>query len=273
MGSFSSITLGDVADGAARYRPVAVAIAAVLLVLQLLPDDSAVRRPLAGGAAQVSGAARPAASTADAPAAPALDSTIDDVAPSFGPTVGPFASASDDSTGSGSDGAFTDSDSDFSTSDDFGTSTAPPAPLRIVAKAWATQTAGTPVASAGVPAGSLPVGKRLGQDDKRSFVRLSGEDDVLVLAEDSAGSRTTTGAVGVQACQITDVAWRDGEAMTFDQAPKYDARSCVAGTRADSGIWTFDLSGIPTRADQRGFALLPAAGSSVDFQVAMRAAP
>jgi hypothetical protein len=165
------------------------------------------------------------------------------------------------------------SDSGFDNTGELGPSTTAPAPLRIVAKAWATQAAGTPLATAGVPSGSLPVGKRLGQDDKRSFVRLAGEDDVLVLAEDSAGSRTTTGALGVQACQITDVAWRDGEAMTFDQAPKYDARSCVAGTRADNGIWTFDLSGIPSRADQRGFALVPGAGSSVDFQVALRAAP
>lgn len=146
-------------------------------------------------------------------------------------------------------------------------------PLRITSSAWASKTAGTPLASNGVPAGSLPVGKRVSQHDKRSFIRLSGSSATLVLAphQDAAGQRTPQ-AGSILACQITDPNWKAGtEPMAFDAAPAYDATKCTLGQRGEDGAWTFDLKAFPLRTDSRGFALVPGPDAPLDFQVAFKA--
>jgi hypothetical protein len=145
----------------------------------------------------------------------------------------------------------------------------------ILASAWATSTAGVPSAASGVPDGTLPVGKRVGQDDKRSFVRLVGTATVLALAEEATGSRTppttATGPLAVQACQVT-ADWEPAQGETFAQAPAYDSSRCVKGVRSDDGSWRFDLGTFATRTDRRGFALVPTSDAAVDFQFAFKAA-
>jgi hypothetical protein len=144
-------------------------------------------------------------------------------------------------------------------------------PLTIGSRAWASREAGTPVATTGVPDGTLPVGNRVGQIDKASFVRLTGTATVLSLVEDPNGSRAVAGNGGVQVCRITTSDWSAGDAISFDQAPAYDTNSCKAGQRSDDGTWTFDLSGFADRAGPAGFALVPTADAPVDFQVAFKA--
>ena len=146
-------------------------------------------------------------------------------------------------------------------------------PLRIVGSAWASQTAGTPLGAQGVPSGSLPVGTRLAQHDKRSYVRLSGSAPSLVLTphEDAEGQRAPeTGTI--LACQIIDPSWKEGsEPMTFDAAPAFESEKCAPGVRNEDGAWTFDLKSFPLRTDARGFALIPGPDAPLDFQVAFKA--
>ncbi len=112
----------------------------------------------------------------------------------------------------------------------------------------------------------LPVGKRIGQTDKYSFVRLNGDAPVLILTEVADGARTTAGVVGVSACQITDDTWAEQDNVPSDRAPKFDSTKCAVGTRAADGSWSFDLTPFPTPTDRRGFALVPT-GASIDYQV------
>jgi len=88
----------------------------------------------------------------------------------------------------------------------------------------------------------------------------------LFPVADEAGHRTPEDAV-ISACQITDSGWEEGEAMSFDDAPPYDADDCVDGVRNEDGSWTFSLVVYPQRADDRGFALVPGADAPLDFQV------
>jgi hypothetical protein len=268
MGSFSDLTLGDLSRALTRYRPVAISVAVILLALFVLPKPKVIPADLAGDTAT----GIPAAQTA---AAPTTDVTAQDLAPgattldSFSPPT-TFSPTFDDST-AGSDTFFTSPTTAFPESDfTFAPTTGSDQPLRVVAKAWATRTAGTPLATNGVPAGTLPVGTRAGQDDKLSFVRLSGDEDVLRLTEDATGARTIVGAATVQACLIKDAGWPEGEAIAIADAPQPDAGSCVEGTRSTEGIWSFDVAAIAKPTDERGFALRPGAGAGADFQVAFK---
>ncbi len=139
-----------------------------------------------------------------------------------------------------------------------------------MAKAWASRTAGTPLASDGVPKGTLPVGTRAGQDDKLSYIRLSGDETVLRLAEETTGRATVQGPAAVKACRITVAGWKEGEAIAIADAPPSDPNACVEGAKSPEGLWTFDLSSFPDRTDARGFALRPGKGAGVDFQVAFK---
>jgi hypothetical protein len=119
-----------------------------------------------------------------------------------------------------------------------------------------------------VTKGSLPVGTRAGQDDKLSFVRLSGDETVLRLHEVAPPGRASVqGPAAVAACQITAAGWSEGEAVAIADAPAYDATKCIEGVRKPEGFWEFDLSSFPSRSDERGFALRPGKGAGVDFQV------
>ena len=142
------------------------------------------------------------------------------------------------------------------------------APLLVAHKAWASREAGTPVSATGVPDGSLPVGNRLAQVDKASFVGLDGNGSTLVLRANPDGDRSLAGPAAVQACAITSPQWADGDAISFDQAPTYDTQGCVVAKQADDGSWRFDLGGLMARAGSNGFALVPAPQAPADFQVA-----
>ena len=117
-----------------------------------------------------------------------------------------------------------------------------------------------------MPANALPVGKRIGQVDKYSFVRLDGDQKVLRLQIVTDGGRTTTGAVAVSICQITDAGWEAADNVPSDRAPKYDTSTCVPGDPGDGTEWSFNLLTFSSPTDARGFALVPT-GDSIDYQV------
>jgi hypothetical protein len=111
------------------------------------------------------------------------------------------------------------------------------------------------------------VGKRIGQVDKYSFVRLEGDDQVLKLRVNAEGTRTTTGVVGISICQITDADWQAADNVPSDRAPKYDTTTCVPGDPGDGTAWSFNLVSFSSSSDPRGFALVPT-GDSIDYQMA-----
>lgn len=292
MGSWSDLTLGDVIAALRRYQPVVVAVAAILIALLLLPEPD---RPPglastgrgAGGEIVTPTTAPARSGVAGAGDAGAGFGTGGDVAgsPSFPPVTSSFdAGSSGRSAGSGSGSAAPDSpssdgssafpsgnvDGTSGSSDASSTATTARAvtPLRVVSKTWTSRAAGTPLAKDGVPEGTLPVGVRV-EDDKQSFVRLAGEAEVLTLTEHPDGGRRNQGTVAVQACQITEEGWTDGEAIPIPDGPEYDSGKCVDGTRTDNGVWSFDLSSFASPTDRRGFALVPG-GDGLDFQVAFK---
>jgi hypothetical protein len=258
--ALADVSLGDIGRAVRRYQPVALTVLAVLVVVVL---SDPIPRP--AGDEDIPGpraaAATGAASDTDPSAEPPLLGALPDPGP--GQVLPPPGFVAD-----------LPADAIFVPPPVADSAPAPggETPLRVVAKAWASQAGGTPVATVGVPAGTLPVGTRLGQADKASYVRLSGTGTVLALTEDPQGARTSQGAPAVQACQITDAAWQEAEAMSFSDAPPHDAATCAAGTRSADGQWSFDLSRFPFRTDTRGFALVPAADAPLDFQVAFRTA-
>jgi hypothetical protein len=115
-----------------------------------------------------------------------------------------------------------------------------------------------------VPDGTLPVGVRV-QDDKVSFVRLSGDELVLHLVE-AAGGRANQGTVSVQACPITTADWKDGEAIALGDI-QYDTSKCAQGVRGANGVWDFDLGAFAQRSGGNGFALAPGEDAGLDYQV------
>ena len=288
MGRLADVTLGDLARALARYRPVIVAVAVMVVVLQLLPD----RTPRVASAAR---ARAQAASTAGGPqvAGDGGDGSGDVAFDDGGAFADDEMAFGDDDGGDGEfdddpgleddefaddDSSFddVDDDSSFEDGEDFGGGGGDGGsleddvfvPLFVMEYGWATATAGTPIASSDVPEGSMPVGKRIGQNDKISFLRLIGTATLLELHEASEGQRTPpVGEIGVQLCQSTEAEWSGGDAQTFDAAPSWDGDQCVDGVRSGDGTWTFDLSGFESAEDRRGFVLVPAADAAVDFQV------
>ena len=286
MGSLADVRLGDIARALGRYRPVVITVGLILFVVALLP---APRRAALSALPSVPPPAQAAAGEAPAADAGAAESTSVDAGASSASgsdvTSSPSSSSSssdssfsssdasssdsfDSSDASGSSSEFRSPSSDFSSTESTAT-TAAPRPLTIAGAGWSSATASTPVGATGVPAGSLPIGKRIGQVDKFSFVRLQGEAAVLVLPEVTEGARTTTGNVGISACQITAAGWPEQENVPSDRAPKYDPASCVAGSRGADGSWSFNLLTFTTRNDARGFALVPT-GDSIDYQVNLK---
>lgn len=279
MESMRDLRLGEILDVLHRYKPVAVSVVVVLAALLVLPKPDFV-------ATSATGPNRIETPTLDGQG----ESTSVDAAPvevfsgegfgadAFGASTPSFvAGPSSDSSGFSGSGSASGSGSGSSFSGptpgadgaSTTTTTAAPTPLRVRSSTWASRSAGTPLAATGVPEATLPVGTR-GSDDKLSFVRLSGTATILGLAEHPDGNRTNAGPVAVRACQIKPSDWKAGAAVAFADAPAYDPADCVAGARSQSGVWLFDLSAYDSRADNRGFALVPGAGAGVDFQVAFR---
>lgn len=287
MDRLSAVTLGDITAGLRRYWPVALTVAVIVLMAAVLPGE----RP--GDLDELSNASAPApvkvvsGSGADAAAtdAAAVDPSLGgggvssaasfDTGSSFalGPSANFGGSSNSATTFRGNEDAAAPDAAIVSSPDSgsgFGSgsgSSSSSSPLRITASLYATNGAGTPLATQDVPEGSLPVGKRLGQEDKRSYVRLAGTQTELRLSESGTGRSTGNSVVAVQACRVTAAGWSEGRGVALSAAPAFDANACVKGQRATDGVWSFDLSPYPDRTDAKGFALVVAPDSGVDFQV------
>ncbi|HUF33586.1 MAG TPA: hypothetical protein VMN58_10315 [Acidimicrobiales bacterium] len=282
MGHIADLSLADVLRGAGRYRPVVLTVAAIAVTALVLG-------PISGGGDEVTtdllasppttqpGAGSDgdtdrdetddgAGPTAPTPPSPALGSAFTR-SPAFSPTPNrspspaPTPAPSDPQPGDGGLGPAPVYDSGDEDDD----------PLVVTTTLWTSRQAGTPLASAGVPEGALPVGNRLGQHDKLTYLRFDGTG-ALTLAEDPEGTRepSPAGEIDLLACQVTDPGWEEGEAASFDDAPAHDDAACTPGARADDGTWTFMLSGMDGAA---GVVVMPGEGAPVDFQVALVPAP
>lgn len=282
---------GSLAAVLDRYRPAALAVAAIIAVVTVLPgaDDPTSSSASAVAALPFEEVAAPELEAVPAPGAAAEPPTL--VAePVSAPE--PVAEAAPLDTGFSDVPAAPPAEepppaeeepapAPVEEEDDSEQAAPPPAaapapagpvsaePLALTTTGYASRTAGTPLAANGVPEGSLPVGLRVGVLDKASYVRLSGTAVELVLNEVAEGTRGDAASATLQACQITVEDWKGEEAQSFDDAPAHDEAKCAPGTRDAQGAWTFDLSAFPTRADDRGFALLPGEGGATDFQVAL----
>ena len=295
MGGLGDITFAEIARALGRYRPVALTVLAVVVLLAILPNHN--RAPAAEGASTVRSGASSGTSGALRTAAPAAGTEVAGAGVDSAAVSGSDAASSASATsGSGTLGASTgssyaggttggasttptstytysppssgsvDTGDDSSSSAPGGAST----PLSITTATWATGTgAGTPLATAGVPDGTLPVGRRLGSDDKRSFVHLTGTASVLTLKVDAGGARAAVnGDAKILVCQVRAGGWKENPGSSFADEPSYDDTGCHAGTpSADGTSWTFDLSSFRSPADDRGLALVPDPMAATDFQV------
>ena len=156
--------------------------------------------------------------------------------------------------------------------------TSPSAPaavstIVIVSGGYASATAGNPLATAGVPEGSLAVALRGGDPEKVAFVRLAGEGDFLDLTVDETpGANVLDALAGLLLCPVLDDGWSVGAGDTsLADAPRYDCGDPVVGVRSESGLrWTFDLTDLADPTSSRGLAIVPdAAAASPVFQVAL----
>lgn len=284
MGQVADLRLGDVARVIGRYRPALASVAVIAVVAVALPGGAGAgpgTEPFDPGfAADATVSAPPAAAVS--PVVPTPVGGLTAAAPLFevpAPTSSFVSQPSGAFGGAGGTAAFftpsptptpTTGNGDGGFAFEPQEPVAPPSPLRVIDSLWATLAAGTPLGTAGVPEGGLPVGTRLGETDKASYVRLEGTETTLSLAEAVEGQRQAAGAV-VQACAVTDPAWEGGEGASFDDAPAVDESACALGVRDDEGGWTFDLGALGDPAAITGFALLPGPEAPVDFQVSFSA--
>lgn len=242
----------EAAKSGLRYQPVAWTAIAIVAIAGFFPgrQDSG---PIRGDLAQAPGLVAPATTTTvpEAPAGPAVFAAPDfeftfappiPVPAPFVPTITPSPSVSQEPV------------------------VAPVIPLSVRGFGWAGSLSGTGLGTTTVPDGTMPVGSRLGELDKASFVRLSGTTTSLVLTEDTSGAREALGAGLVRACAIVESDWAEVPDQSFEDAPEIDTDQCVTGIE-DDNTWTFDLSRFANRTSQAGFALLPAAGAPPDFQI------
>lgn len=263
-----------------RYRPVALATAAILAIVTVLPGAE-VRAGARAGSAPVLPFEEAASGPTDL-AVPERDATVaaDEPEAFTSPQAAPVPSPGRASTGAraaSGPSRSTVSPSPSPTPPTSSPTVAGPSddgssderPLTPTVTGWATTAAGTPLGGLGVPEGSLPVGTRLSQTDKASFLRLAGDESELVLTEVADGSRG--GEAAVQACVITESGWQGGGGQSFADAPAWDTEACVPGTRREDGEWTFALGTLGDPDDPRGYALVPGADAPPDFQVALSA--
>lgn len=270
--SLSDISLGQILRGLSRYKPVGVVVLGILVVAVLAPapggPDGGSTVAQGGGAQggfQPQGPgpseATPAPTPSGTPSIPAPPGGGSEGTSTPEPTPAPTEPPSDPDPGpTFGDDLGDDSDGDEGSDE----------PLRVTGWGWASQGSGTPLASADVPDGTLPVGKRADQIDKASFVRLEGSGFELELAEDPDGSRGVEDPV-VQACEITEPGWAEEQEMSFEEAPEWDPDACASGTPNDDGTWTFALAAFAPASEGPGFALVPGPEAPVDFQVTFEA--
>lgn len=144
--------------------------------------------------------------------------------------------------------------------------TPPKKPISIVASGYSSSTGGTPLEQ-DPGSGGLPVGAAGGSDTKRSFVRLAGDETTLRLKEAASGNVAPDRAA-IKACPISTSSWTPGRGQALSAGPAYD-NGCVAGTRATSGVWTFDLARFAPLGAGNGFALTTASATGLTFQVVL----
>lgn len=276
------VSLADIGRTMYRYRPVVAAGAAIVVLGLALPGPARVgldRSQFAtAGAASNRTSINPAITLGDQDEGVVEFLPAEDSSSMFTPFVPPSPSFSAPSTfdsgssaptggaGSSSSGSST-TPTTISDSTTFDSSpTSAPKPVEITTSLWASRSAGTPLASHGVPEKALPVGKALGQEDKVTFLRLSGSPERIELKEHADGQRSSATAA-IQVCLVKTPGWKSGEAVAFADAPERDCSVSVLGVRAESRSWSFDLRPFEGRSGD-GFSFAPAPGSPVDFQVA-----
>ena len=280
MDRWSDVTIGDITRALARYRPVVVSVALILAIVAFAPGARYTRPE------PISQSFTPAPGPAGRATAPTTTTVVPPAPGVSVPATGGFETTAP-SFDSFSGGTSFDSGSTFtgdesSAAPDTSFEPTPPglvgadpgdgSSLAIVGSAWATLSAGTPIGSQGVPAGSLPVGKRFDQDDKRSYIRLAGQGTVLTLVEEPSGNRAPvgTGVATVKVCKATDE-WQEGEGKPIDEIA-FDGEACTDAIRESDGTWVIDM-GVFSPADRSsssGFALVPGDDAAIDFQVTFK---
>jgi hypothetical protein len=151
----------------------------------------------------------------------------------------------------------------------------PSGPLRVTGGGYAAADAGTPLATAGIPAGSAAVGSRAGQVDKVTYVRLSGTPGVLQLKVDASGANVLDQNAVLAACPVTQANWQVGQGeVTPTAGPPYSCGVSSPGVRSSDGTsWTFELSSFDL---SNGVAIVPVTSTtevSKSFQVVFRLTP
>ena len=140
--------------------------------------------------------------------------------------------------------------------------------LRVTETGWAAPETTVALAAATIPEGGLPVAAVAGEEDKRSYLRLSGGGTHLRLALHSdPGSAVLEELAGLRACPVTTGDWTGRPAMKLERAPKIDCSLRAPGRRQRDGTYLFDLSSFADRARANGIALAPTKGDGRTFQV------
>ena len=145
-------------------------------------------------------------------------------------------------------------------------------PLSVREGGWSDANPMLPSTEPTVPQGGLPVAvTAAGQDQRRSFVRLTGAGTELRLGLADAAAQSSPNAAAVRACPVTGSSWTSTQNQSFANAPAYDETACVTGVR-DGPRLVFDLAryGDPTRP--AGFALVPRSPApGAPYQLVLRA--
>lgn len=255
----ADLTLAEVGQRLLRYRPVALAIAAALVGLRLLPLD--------GDPPQATEAAAPITTSVplQAPASPA-PADRDGGAASTGATVAPSplripsrspsppASAPAPTTPAPTPVA------EVATPAPAPTTTLPAPSIRYTA--WAQAERPTSLLAEEPADDVLPVAARLGEVDRVSFLRLEGPWDELVLRFAPGSSEPPTD--GLAACPIVTATWDPARGEAIADAPRWDPASCVLGSPG-VGAWHFAVGAIDRT---HGVAIVPDPEAGIDFGVA-----
>jgi hypothetical protein len=137
-----------------------------------------------------------------------------------------------------------------------------------VKSGYASATGGTPAEQDPV-GGGLPVAVTLGNDNKRSFLALSGSATELRLRESPEGALQPEAAV-IKLCPITSE-WEAERGQSINDSPTFES-ACSTGMRTD-GIWAFDLSGFSADQLAAGVTLTPGPGTAHTFEVVLEPNP
>jgi hypothetical protein len=137
---------------------------------------------------------------------------------------------------------------------------------------------------------TLPVAVYNGQPERMAAIRFDLTErgyidgtkykELLLFIEESADRnehpQVSPETAKIQACQILDFL-AQGENERFKDAPKYDDKDCVEGTRdatpgAPAAVWTFDLTKIAqdwgaSSFDNNGVMLVPVLEASKTWEV------